>query len=250
MVFDLAMFLGLHRAPEQCFEKLNEIYSKDRIPDVLGVAMQVARDRRDKVGDKFDAQIQRWLDAGLRENPDSISLLVVQADLYDLQKKYEDAANVYKKLLENKDLTGTRRAVVLNNLAFLIALAGKSAATDIDPLKLVQEAVQILGPNSDILDTRAVVFISRGEYKLAIQDLDLSVMDSPTAAKYFHKAAAHLRAGENRAAVEAWQKAEGMGLSRESLNRLEYNLYEQVKGEIDKIRRPSVTRTDPLRKAG
>ena len=94
-VYDLARFLGEHRDPEQCFAKLNEIYSPDRIPELLSVAMTVVRDRRDKVGDKFDAQIQGWLDTGLRENPDSIALLIVQADLYDLQKKYEDSAETF-----------------------------------------------------------------------------------------------------------------------------------------------------------
>jgi hypothetical protein len=95
-VFELARFLGIHRSPEQCFAKLNEVYSPERIPEILSVAMTVARERRDKTGDKFDADIQRWLDAGLRENPDSITLLVAQADMYDLQKKYDDAANVYR----------------------------------------------------------------------------------------------------------------------------------------------------------
>ena len=89
---------------------------------MLSVAMTVARDRRDKIGDKFDAEIQRWLDTGLRENPDSIALLIVQADMYDLQKKYEDSAETYRKMLTRSELVGLRRAVVLNNLAFLLAL--------------------------------------------------------------------------------------------------------------------------------
>ena len=108
--------------------------------------MTVARDRRDKSGDKFDADIQRWLDAGLRENPDSIALLIVQADLYDLQKKYDESAAVYRKLLARDDLKDIRRAVVLNNLSFLVALAGPSAGGDLDALKLVQEAVANHGP--------------------------------------------------------------------------------------------------------
>jgi tetratricopeptide (TPR) repeat protein len=177
-------------------------------------------------------------------------LLIVQADFYDLQKRYDDAANIYRKLLDRKDLVDIRRAVVLNNLAFLVALAGKSTATDVDPMKLVSEAVEILGPSSDILDTRAVVYISRQQYKEAIADLELSVTDSPTPAKYFHKAQAHLGARESGAAVEAWKKAEGLGLSRESLNRMEYDNYEKAKGEIEKIRGPSVTKSDGFRKAG
>jgi tetratricopeptide (TPR) repeat protein len=248
--FELARFVGMQRSPDECFAKLKELYKVDRINEVLSVALTVARERRDKVGEKFDAQIQSWLDAGLRENPDSITLLVTQADLYDLQKRYDDAANVYRKLLERNDLVGLRRAVVLNNLAYLVALAGKSAKTDVDPMKLVVEAVQILGPNSDILDTRAVVYMSQGQYKEAIADLDLSVTDGPTASKYFHKAVAHLRANESRNAIDAWQKAEGLGLNRDALNRMEHELYEKVKGEIEKIRGPSVTKSETLRKAG
>jgi tetratricopeptide (TPR) repeat protein len=217
---------------------------------LLQVAMSVVRQRRDTVADKFDPQIQRWLETALRENPDSISLQMIQADLYDLQRKYDEAASVYRKLLAHKDLTGLRRAIVLNNLAFLQALAGPSAASDIDPLKLVEEAAQIMGPNSDILDTRAVVLIARKQYKQAIHDLELAVTDMPTDAKYFHKAQAHLLAGENRAAVEAWEKAEELGLSRDSLNRMEHEQFEQIKSKIDQLRGGSVTQAEPRRRAG
>jgi tetratricopeptide (TPR) repeat protein len=240
----------LHRSPEECFAKLNEVYRPDKIPETLNVATTVDRERRDKVGDKFDADIQRWIDAGLRENPDSLTLLSIQADMFDLQKRYDDAAILYRKMLDRKDLVSVPRAVVLNNLAFLAALAEKSSATDIDPMKLVNEASDILGPSSDILDTRAIVFISRGQYKEAVADLELSVTDNPTASKYFHLAQAHLGAKESRAADEAWKKAEGLGLSRESLNRMEFDRYEKAKAQIDKIRGPSVTKSDRLGKAG
>jgi tetratricopeptide (TPR) repeat protein len=246
----LATFLGLHRDVEQCFAKLNEFYSTDRVAALLQVAMTVVRQRRDVIGEKFDPEIQRWLDAGLRENPDSINLLIIEADLRDLQKRYDDAANIYRKLLDRSELTGIRRAVVLNNLSFLVALAGSDAAADVDPLKLVNEAAQIMGPNSDILDTRAVVLTSLGRYSQAIQDLELSVTDNPTASKYFHKADAHLRAGENKNAVEAWEKAEALNLGRDALNRMEFDRYAEMKGKIDQIRNASVTQADGLRRAG
>jgi tetratricopeptide (TPR) repeat protein len=140
--------------------------------------------------------------------------------------------------------------VVLNNLAFLLALAGPSAASDVDPLKRVQEAAQIMGPNSDILDTRAVVLIARKQYKQAIHDLELAVTDNPTDAKYFHKAQAHLLAGENAAAVQAWEKAEELGLTRDSLNRMEHDRYEEVKAKINQIRGAAVTQAEPRRRAG
>ena len=248
----LALFLGLHRSVDQCFEKLNEIYRSDRIPGIVEVALRVVREKRDQVDDKFDAQIERWLATGERESPDSIPLKMLTGDFYDLQKRYDDAAATYRNLLNRKELTGTRRAIVLNNLAFLLALDDSAAAASgVDALKLVNEATSILGPNSDILDTRAVVWISRQQYKRAIQDLELSVTDNPTASKYFHKARAHLLAGENRNAVDAWEKAEELGLGRESLNRMEFETFDELKSKIDQLRGgPSVTQADGLRRAG
>jgi cellulose synthase operon protein C len=246
----LAAFLGTHRGVDQCIAKLNEIYSPERVPVLLQVALSVVRQQRDKVGDKFDGELQRWLDAGLRENPESINLLMVQADMNDLQRRYDESAKIYQSLLDRKDLTGLRRAVVLNNLAYLLALQGSSAAGDVDPLKLVEEAAQIMGPNSDILDTRAVVLIARNQYKQALQDLELSLTDTPTASKYFHKAQAHLLAGENRAAIEAWDKAEELDLGRDSLNRMEHEAYEQIKAKVDQIRGAAVTQAEPRRRAG
>lgn len=249
--YGLASFLGMHRSVDKCFVYLNEIYQPDRVQEVLGTALDVVREKRDEVGAKFDADIERWLENGLRENPDSISLLLLQADLRDIQKRYDDAAAIYRKLLERSDLTGLRRAVVLNNLSFLAALSSSGAGSDVDPLKLVNEAAEILGPNSDILDTRAVVNNARGQFKEAIADLKDSVTDNPTASKYFHLAEAYLRSGQNRDALDAWSQAETLGLSREKINRMEHAKYDELKQKIDQIRGgPAVTQAVPQRASG
>ncbi len=245
----LANFLGNHRSMDQCFEKLNEIYAPERIPGILQVALVTVRKNREKVGDKFDAQVQGWLDTGLRENPDSIPLLMDQADFYDIQKKYKESAAIYRKLLERKDLVGIRRAILLNNLAFLVALDPQSDPSA-DPLELVNQAINIMGPSSDILDTRALVYISRKDYQKAINDLELAVSDGPTASKYFHKAQAHLMAGENRAALEAWEKAEELGLSHDAINLMEVKKFDDMKAKIDQIRSASVTQAEGRRRAG
>jgi tetratricopeptide (TPR) repeat protein len=246
--YALAMFMGLHRNADQCFELLNEIYQPSQITDILGVALSVAREKRDQIGDKHDATIQGWLDRGLLDNPDSITLLMLQADLFDIQKRYSDAAAVYRKLLGRSELTGTRRAVVLNNLSFLVSLEG-SAAGDIDPLKLANEAAEILGPNSDILDTRAVAYMAKGQYSQAIVDLRDAITDNPTPTKYFHLAQAYWDAGEKKLALEAWTRAEELGLNRDVLNRMEHDKYEKLKQQIDAARAGggSVTRSEPRR---
>jgi tetratricopeptide (TPR) repeat protein len=248
----LAEFLGSHRDVGACFNLLTELHSPERVNDVLTVGINTLRARRDDVGDKYDAQLEQWLTRALDENPDSISLQMLRADFFDVQKKYDEAAAIWRKLRSRPDLEGFRRAIVLNNLSFVMALAGSAGAADLDPLKLVQEAEQILGPNADILDTKAVVLIQRKQYREAIDELKLSITDKPTGAKYFHMAVAHLGAGENRAALQAWDQAEAQGLTRDELNQLEHSRYDQVKAKIEQLRagNSSVSQSEPVRRAG
>jgi cellulose synthase operon protein C len=251
-VYALANFLGTYRDVGKCFELLEQSYQADKVQDILTVGVNVSRARRDDVGDKFDPQMEDWLARALRENPDSISLQMLQADFYDVQKRYEDAIGIYDKLLDRQDLIGFRRAIVLNNLAFLAALAGSAGGSNVDALKLAEEAESILGPSADILDTKAVVLIALKRYSEAIELLKLSLTDNPTGAKYFHLVTAHLGAGENAAAIDAWEKAEAAGLTKDELNRLEHARYDEVKAKIDQLRKGSsaVTQNDSLRNAG
>ena len=249
--FALADFLGTHRNVEQCMDLLETNYSVELAEPTARVAIAAVRTRRDEIGDKYDEQVQGWIDRALLENPDSIPLLMLLAEFDDVEKKYDEAADIYQKLLARKDLTGVTRAIVLNNLAFLVALAGNEAEAGVDPLELVQEASQILGPTADILDTRAVVYTAKGEYQKAIRDIDYSVTDNPTAAKYFHKAVAHLGTGENTAAIEAWDKAHELSDDvRATLNRMEFELYDKTKTKIEQLRGQKLTDADRFRAAG
>ena len=243
-VLVLAEFLGKHRDVDQCMKVLDSVYKPELAGDISRVAIGVVAARRDQVGDKYDEQVQHWLDRGLLENPDSVTLQMLQAEFDDAKKKYDEAAEIYTKLLARNDVTGLTRAIVLNNLAYLVSLAGNAADAGVDPLKLVQEASQILGPTADILDTRAVIYTTQGEYQKAIRDLDNSLTDNPTAAKYFHKSVAHLGAGENSAALKAWDEAHKASKDvRSTLNRMEYDNYDQTKAKIEAIRNQSQSLT-------
>lgn len=236
----LANFLGTHRDVDQSMKMLSDAYKPEFTEPICRVAIEIVRTRRDDVGDKYDSQIQGWLDRGLLESPDSVTLLMLQAEFADVEKDYDKAAEIYKSLLARKDVTGVTRAIVLNNLAFLVALAGNEDEAGVDSLKLVQEAAQILGPTADILDTEAVILSVKGDYPKAIRDLDNSLTDNPTPAKYFHKAVAHLGAGENTAAIKAWDDAHKLNKDvRSALNRMEFEHYDRTKAKIEQIRSQS-----------
>jgi cellulose synthase operon protein C len=249
---NLAGFLGQHRDVEQSFDLLGKLYTPDKAESVIRTAVSVIRARRDEVNDKYDSRIQTWLDRALLDNPESVPLLMLQAEFNDLQKHYDQAVDIYGKLLKRQNLVGMTRAVVLNNLAYLVALANTNAQADTDPKKLVDEAGDILGPTTDILDTRAVIYISQKDYQKAIRDSELAITDNPSPSKYFHLAVAHLYAGENKAAIEAWDKADELGDIKKDLNRLEYDRFDEVKGKIEQLKgqNSKVTEAERQRQAG
>jgi tetratricopeptide (TPR) repeat protein len=243
-VLALADFVGTHRNVDQAFEILDSVYKPELTEPVSRTAIGIVRARRDEIDDKYDSKVRGWIDRGLLENPDSVPILMLQAEFADLQKNYDEAADIYKKLLARDDVTGITRAIVLNNLAFLVALANNAEEAGVNPLELIEESIQILGPTADILDSRAVVYTAKGDYQKAIRDLDNALTDNPTPAKYFHKAVAHLGAGENTAAIKAWDDAHKLDKdTRSSLNRMEFEQYDRAKTEIDKIRSQSQSLT-------
>ena len=231
-VLKLAEFIGVHQELEQCFGLLDQVYTAESAPAVVQVAIKVVRAREDDAGDLFDDRILGWLNAALRRDPESIPLLMQQAEFNDIRQKYAAAADGYRTLLGRRDLRGRGRAIVLNNLSYLLALQGNDQA---GAIKFISQAVDILGPSADILDTRAVVFIANNQFDEAIEDLKLSVTDNPTAAKYFHKAQAHLGAGQNSDALSAWKEALKLGLERDDLGSGERAKFDDVKSRIDKL---------------
>ncbi|TWU00530.1 tetratricopeptide repeat protein [Botrimarina colliarenosi] len=234
--FRYAQFVGERIDAEQGFKTLEEL--RDDIPTSQlvqgGLAILRALEAKDAEipAARFE-RVKGWLDRGLREDPDLIALRLQQAELFDVQRKDDEAADAYRKLLERKDLKGASRAVVLNNLAYLLALgqSGGSAISEADGY--VAEAVDLLGPGTEILDTRAVIAIADKRYKDAIEDLKLAVIDNPTASKYFHLATAYSMAGDVEGANDAWQEALDRGLTRESVSRLEKEQFDRTQQRIE-----------------
>lgn len=229
----LATYLGTHREVESSFELLDKLQGKISPPVLIQSALTVLRARRDDIGNEFDGRVQTWLDRALREDPESITLQLQQAELHDLRGEYAQSAAIYRNLLKRNSVEGRERAIVLNNLAFLLALGAAPEDKPDEALTLVQEAVDILGPSSDILDTRAMVYLARNQYREAIDDLNNAVIDLPTASKWYHKALAHLKADQADEAVKAWKAAVALGLGPDSLNRVEKEQYEQTKEKIE-----------------
>ncbi|MEM8865391.1 MAG: tetratricopeptide repeat protein [Planctomycetota bacterium] len=228
----LADFLGTHRDVGQAFELLDSL--GDEVSQQLRIrtGLVIVRSRRDEVGDAYDGRVNTWLEKALREDPESIPLQLQLAELRDMQQEYSEAADIYRDLLKQPELEGSARAVVLNNLGYLLALSADDAKSAEEAMGYVSEAIDILGPQADILDTRAVVYTALGQYQAAIADLELSVTDNPSASKYFHMARAQMLADNMSRAVKAWEQAVALGLSRESVAVVEREQFDELEQKI------------------
>jgi tetratricopeptide (TPR) repeat protein len=192
-----------------------------RMDDVMQVALEVLRKRRSEAPEKLDAELTRMVQQALRDDPESARRLVFQAEMLEVQEKFEESVAAYNKLLTRDDVPQLVRATALNNLAFLLALQSNKPEDLEQALNSVNEAISILGPISDILDTRALVYLANGQFAEAAADMKLSVMVGPTPSKYYHLAAAELGAGNEQGAKAAWDRAIADGLDPAKFTPLE-----------------------------
>jgi cellulose synthase operon protein C len=192
-----------------------------RMDDVLTVAMEVLRKRRAEAPEKLDAEITRMVQQSLRDDPESARRLVFQAEMLEVQEKFDESIAAYNKLLARDDVPALVRATALNNLAFLLALKSDKPEDLELALRSVNEAIEILGPISDILDTRALAYLANGQFPEAVADMKLSVMVTPTPSKFYHLAAAELGAGNKDGAKAAWERAVAEGIAADKVSQLE-----------------------------
>jgi tetratricopeptide (TPR) repeat protein len=212
-VLSLISYLGKQNRVDEALTECANCWQK-LSPEIVGGA-SVAMLRSARPTAEQCAKVESWLQKALQQPGASTVLYLHLADLYDFRGRYQDAADLYRKVLAREP----GNVVALNNLAWLLAL--KDGKAD-EAQKLIHEAIDILGPQPDLLDTRAVVFLALKQPEAANADLEKAmVLDAPTGARYFHRARAYQMANKRDAAAKAFREARKLGLQREHLHPVE-----------------------------
>jgi tetratricopeptide (TPR) repeat protein len=186
---------------------------------LLSVGMAALRQTVNPPKPEQIARVEKWFDRAVQEDPDSLLLQIQLADLRDFQGNFAAAEKLYRAILARSDTPSTDRAVILNNLAFLLAMQGRN--TD-EALKLINDAIDLFGPQSDMLDTRGVVSLSQGDVKQALADLnDAVIATNPSAVKFVHLAMAQAKAKDLAGARQSLTKAKQLKFNRDDLSPLE-----------------------------
>ena len=198
-VITRAAFLGRQQQTAAALDLLETCLEKVPAERLLQVAVEVVRDGEDA---SFAERIEPWFGKALREDPESVPLPLLQAELRDIQGRPADAEAVYRELLARQRLEPLQSAIVTNNLAFHLAQPETAA----EARELIDRAIAELGPHPDLLDTRGLVALAAGDPRQAVADLREATLQ-PTATKLLHLAFAEVKAGDLEAAKRSLEAA-------------------------------------------
>jgi predicted negative regulator of RcsB-dependent stress response len=94
--------------------------------------------------------------------------------------------------------------VALNNLAWLLA---QQTGGGPEALKCIEAAINGIGRRADLLDTRGLIHLTRGQTEAALADFTEACNDTPTAGRLFHLARAQLQARDRDGALKTLHRA-------------------------------------------
>ncbi|HTU19783.1 MAG TPA: tetratricopeptide repeat protein [Gemmataceae bacterium] len=170
-------------------------------------------------------RVERWLEAEAAKSNVTSSFSSALAHVKTLQGRFDEAEAIYRKAIAKNPRDG----MALNNLAYLLAMRRERLD---EAMQRVQQTFELLGPRPNLLDTRAVVLLSKGASELAIKDLKDAIAERPSATAYFHLAQAHYQARDRQAARLALQQAKARGLQTATLHPLEKTAYEELTRQL------------------
>jgi cellulose synthase operon protein C len=154
----------------------------------------------------------RYLEQSRDRTPPSFGQLESEALLRHLQGRYEDEVKTYTAMLKVKPAQA--RPGFLNNMAWTISEHLNRPEIGI---RWADEAVKVLGPTANVLDTRGVILTRLNRLDDAIADLEAAARDQPSPSVHFHLARAYLRKARLDDARKALARARSAGLTRERL---------------------------------
>lgn len=222
-----AEFLGRQRRVDEALDLLETAWNRVPLARVLQSALAVVRSQGGAPDAAVAARLQQWFSRARREDPDSVVIALLQAELFDLEGRTADVEKAYRTILERKDLSGPQAAIVANNLAFHLA----RPETVVEAKQLVDQAILELGPHPDLLDTRGVVRLAAGDTKPALADLEEAVLE-PSPAKLLHLATAQVANKQLAPARQSLDRAKKLGLVPEQLSAADRARYDLVEAAL------------------
>jgi cellulose synthase operon protein C len=174
------------------------------------------------------ADVERIAATIRRENPGAAEVAFSAATLEDAFGRTSRAMKAYRDLLGTQDLDPRLRGLVSANLAFDIA----HPETADEATKLIDAAVAELGPTTDLLDSRAMVRLAKGQSRQALEDVSDAILLQPTPRNFLHLAVIQAALGDLEGAGDALATAREKALDEERLSPDDRRRLEKVEAAI------------------
>jgi tetratricopeptide (TPR) repeat protein len=227
--------------PERVFALANFLAHRGRLDDALDLcegawktcpAELAGRSsasvlRSSKPTEAQFTRVERWLNDAINGNPSKTAFILYLADVKNNRERFSEAAALYTRALQMEG----NNVIALNNLAWLFT---KGLGGNNDALRLVNHAIDVAGPLSTLLDTRAAIYIAMDKLDDAVKDLERAIDATPSKDTYFHLAHASLLRGKRDSATTALQEAKKLGLKEEDVHPLERETYRKLLAELDR----------------
>jgi cellulose synthase operon protein C len=219
---DLAAFLNRQGKTEKAVNALEQTWKNSEPGNIAQVSLAIAHNGR---GDKdIVDRVEKVLNEArmFRIFKDHPVILMALGDLCSGQDRLEEAESFYREALRRN----ANYYVAMNNLAVLLSLRGEKLD---EALTHINKALELAGPLGSLLDTRACVYIAKGDANNALADAEKAIADNPSAVRLFHQAQAFLLAGQKSKAASAMQKALKTGLAKDNMDTPEIPRFEELK---------------------
>jgi tetratricopeptide (TPR) repeat protein len=146
--------------------------------------------------------------------------------LLSAQGEYQKALDLLNSI-STANLDDNLRGLLANNRAYMNVRLGKAE----ESLEEINTAINLWGPRVEVLDTRAMIHLSRGDYEKAIEDLKEATMFPVKSGVYFFHLALAYQAADNRPAA-----MKALGLAKD-MQFLGDDVAPNEREQLDKLRR-------------
>jgi tetratricopeptide (TPR) repeat protein len=135
-------------------------------------------------------QAEPLLSAAIAKFPSDVGLLYAATLVRLMQGKHDDAAALYRKILA----ANPRFVPALNNLAMLLA---EQPAQQLEALRLIDKAIEIVGKDPGLMDTKGAILVYSGKSAEAVPLLVSATRDDNADPRHhFHLAVAYRDQGK------------------------------------------------------
>jgi cellulose synthase operon protein C len=225
----LAAFYARRGRLPAAIERLASGADKATTPQLALAALDMINS--EKITPQQLQQVEKILTAAAAARKQPVLLLTALGVLKITAGQTADAEAIYRQIIA----ANPNNFRAHNNLAVLLALSGKKLD---EALVLVNRAIDLVGPLTGLIDSRAVVRIARDEPQRALEDLE-TILTNPaekvSPVWLFHKAWALKATGEPDEARDVLRKArlDPYNLDRAKVDSPERAIYDQLIKDLE-----------------